>query len=502
MGEKTRQCAGISATGNWYIDAGIVGFLRYLYEDLNYSREEIEKLVNGEICINERVLSDFGLALWLDKLYYKPNKKEEDENRTSWNSFKNELIEEWKNKDENNRNLDALRCFLKEKFCGNTKFKIPDKVRLRPGMLFNFKFFNVSKLKKCVMFDDFYNYMTNKEKVNEEQIFDKTINKFLPSAAEFPNEFMRSIPLNELENHIPYFKVFLLSFEKAFVKIEQRWYFFHSPDIMDSFKENVDLAFKENVDLARNKSRNKSGNDNFVNAVITESKWINDNWQVIIHSGFDNRNQEIRGVKFLPLDVATAKILKSNNFKERPYVLLKEFPVAEEPNYKVYTNALELLVEHKPLSAFMISFMLRAVNDDDFKKEFDKSYYDGIYWATAEILHSLQESDIESKSDEIFNKIKRAEVALTKLLETSKYDQDTAKKYFLSLAEAAIKNNVYEFKFIILKLLQNVIDSTAEADKKGIRKHVTRLLDYINQIENKFQPKTVPILISLYKMLE
>jgi len=91
---------------------------------------------------------------------------------------------------------------------------------------------------------------------------------------------------------------------------------------------------------------------------------------------------------------------------------------------------------------------------------------------------------------------------LTKLLETSKYDQDTAKKYFLSLAEAAIKNNVYEFKFIILKLLQSVIDSTAEADKKGIRKHVKYLLDYINQIEKKFQPKTVPILISLYKMLE
>ncbi|MFP3131626.1 MAG: hypothetical protein RXR51_08650 [Nitrososphaeria archaeon] len=265
---------------------------------------------------------------------------------------------------------------------------------------------------------------------------------------------------------------------------------------MDSFKKNVDLAFKENVDLARN----KSGNDNFVNAVISESQWINTNWQVIIHSGFDNRNQEIRGVKFLPLDVATAKILKSNNFKERPYVLLKEFPVAEEPNYKVYTNALELLVEHKPLSAFMISFMLRAVNDDDFKKEFDKSYYDGIYWATAEILHSLQESDIDSKSDKIFKEIKLAEVALTKLLETSKYDQDTAKKYFLSLAEAAIKNNVYEFKFIILKLLQSVIDSTA--DKKGIRKRVTYLLDYINRIENKFQPKTVPILISLYKMLE
>jgi|GEM_PF-4235593 len=487
MGEKTRPCAGISATGNWYIDAGIVGFLRYLYEDLNYSREEIEKLVNGEICINERVLSDFGLALWLDKLYYKPNKKEEDENRTSWNSFKNELIEEWKNKDENNRNLDALRCFLKEKFCGNTKFKIPDKVRLRPGMLFNFKFFNVSKLKKCVMFDDFYNYMTNKEKVNEEQIFDKTINKFLPSAAEFPNEFMRSIPLNELENHIPYFKVFLLSFEKAFVK-NQRWYFFHSLNIMYSFKISVILA------------GNKSGNDNFVDTVITESKWIDNNWQVIIHSGFDNRNQEIRGVKFLPLDVATVKILNSNKFKKWPYVLLKEFPVAEEPNYKVYINALELLVEHEPLSAFMISFMLRAVKDEDFKKEFDKSYYYGIYWATAEILHYLQESDIDSKSDKIFKKIKLAEVALTKLLETSKYDQDTAKKYFLSLAEAAIKNNVYEFKFIILKLLQSIIDSTA--DKEGTRKLVTYLLDYINQIENKFQPKTVPILISLYEMLK
>jgi len=187
-------------------------------------------------------------------------------------------------------------------------------------------------------------------------------------------------------------------------------------------------------------------------------------------------------------------------FKERPYVLLKEFPVAEEPNYKVYTNALELLVEHKPLCAFMISFMLRAVNDDDFKKEFDKSYYDGIYWATAEILHYLQESDIESKSDKFFKKIKLAEVALTELLKTSKYDQDTAKKYFLSLAEAAVKNNVYEFKFIILKLLQSIIDSTA--DKKGIRKRVTYLLDHINQIENKFQPKTVPILISLYKMLE
>ncbi len=482
MEQKTRSCAGISATGNWYIDAGIVGFLRYLHEDVNYSKEEIKNLVYGNSCIDERVLSDFGLALWLDKLKLKRELSEKEENRTNWENFKNKLKEEWKNRE--NKDLKALTSFLKEKFCNGTEFKIGENVSLRAGMLFNFKFFNTSKLKNCTMFDDFYNYMTNKEISKEEQIFDKTINKFLPSVTEFPNEFIRSITLNDLENHIPNFRVFFLSFERAFVNLG-RWYFFHSPDIMESF--NISL------NLTENKSRNDS-------VVTAESEWTYYNFQVIIYSGFDNKNQEIAGVSFLPLDVATAKILKSNTFKKRLRSLLREFPVAEESGNNAYTNALELLVEKKPLSAFMISLMLRAFKDENFKKEFDNAYYYGIYWATAEMLHRLPESSILSESDKIFRRVKNVYSSFKKLLETSKYDKNTVKNYFLNLTEAALKNNVYEFKFIILRLLQDIIDSTT--DKEDARRHVTYLLNYMNLIENNFQPKTVPILTSLYEMLK
>src|SRR3989344_3914613 len=261
VNDKNMDNTKLEFTGNWFIDAGMLGFVNLMEEvygwdlaelnqrisdnkDLvyygyfplayayqNFSNIQLSKIRDPEAkkdIKNElkdiKDMPEIGEALNKKKkqkiLYYEIEKIKNNGAAEKIKSLREELLKKFE--ETNPKNENFFRLPLSNKFFTNFLF-------FQPG-------WDLSKQEKA-----FYSVVKSDDSVNELKNIGKTLNKFLLTQKDFNNEFYTSaLPVSMFQN-IKFIFVYLLCFDEGFVKNNQnnplpRSFLFYSPNLNFSHK--------------------------------------------------------------------------------------------------------------------------------------------------------------------------------------------------------------------------------------------------------------------------
>ncbi|MGC9084004.1 MAG: hypothetical protein ACP5ME_12605 [Anaerolineae bacterium] len=388
QGDDVWPCSGrvpIVATGNWYLDAGIVGFLRTLRGWSFEDDDELRGVLNGDVPC-ERLLFDFSFAFWHSRV-----EQGEGEGAGMLEDLRKGIRESWKNAASQGYGPDIARSNL---------VKLVDEYQERAGspsgesesggssgggdgsprrifrssrFLTNFEFDNPSVKDQRMRIEKFIDYLSagwrNKD-------LDRALLKLLPSVEESRNEFLRVLTLRDLVGKVhPLSHAFLISFEMGIVDARGAGYgnlYFHSPDIESSYRIQEELALRlegagHGDDLTGTLA------DALKRLVEAKGQWVLQNLTVV-EMGSPN-NQRIGRVKYYPFDECAARILTCDRCGE--FVLGDFLRRAES------IDGLSGLSGLMPLSMYAVEWVREAIYGGGVRKhEFLLS------WAAADVVRA------------------------------------------------------------------------------------------------------------------
>lgn len=350
----------LSFTGNWYIDLGILG-MRILFDEargisdkVNFRLDNRDNFIKSFLVvyltkvIGEQLRNNLGkkpdrekyeefLNLLKDKRkkYFKKifsnrlySKNIEEVIDSVFKNFQHPLVDEVINRklpsnEKKNQNETYLQFVKKQR----------DKKRLWLDSNFykNFPFFNPST-KIDRQKENIIRFFTRGEEVIDKDRkvvpveFFKTLNKFLPSYNEFPNNFFVSTSLNDIVSQMNIqdyiFYASILSIPYAFVDIRGVNYAFYSPD--------GEFSFAVNLRLKKYLEREEEKNDNEILKITwrsiidvlleQKSEWALNDMYLISYRRI--RNEGVEGVEYIGVDKQKAKIVIDDDFREKLNVSL------------------------------------------------------------------------------------------------------------------------------------------------------------------------------------
>lgn len=414
-------------TGNWFIDAGILGFVNLMEEVYGWDLEKIQEMIIKE---PEKVYYGFfpiAFVYYNNKLTNKESKKPRCEEL-------NNILGNLSSKN-NQEIFDKAWKFIIKNYFDSTK----GRVNLRSKGLFfyfqNFLFFQPSwkEKKQKEGFQEILGLMELKSEVLKN--IDRTVNKFLPSADEFSNlPYTKSfIEISALKQILPNSNfIFILTFPFAFIPIrsEKDNMFFYSP--------NIDLTYKVNKKLKTyiKEMEEKRPYDSIFritwNAVLdsvieTESIWSIENMYIITYTL--GKKQKIFNVMYVGIPKLQASLLvddvirenlnkniqfRSKNFKGNGYCWLIEEFIKGKPLYPIILSHANLVLNEgvslkKDISLYSLIVEAKILEFKTKNKKnnlFSADYFDNYKFLINEIkdevrFTSFRASHINQISEDI-----------------------------------------------------------------------------------------------------
>ena len=436
-------------TGNWFIDAGILGFVNLMEEVYGWDLEKLQEMIAKE---PEKVYYGyFPIAF----VYYNILKNTATTNNlkcpkdyviTSAAYNKNVIFEEsWK--------------FIENNY--SEKGRIPLSSKGEFYYFHNFLFFQPKwkkeKQKEC------FKQILGLEEVKEEVLIwlDKTVNKFLPSESKFFNIYYTKAPLelSALQNIIPQSAIFILTFPIGFISIRSK------KDRTLFYSSNIEFTYKVNKKIQNLLMRRREKRSIFAiswSAIIDtltelKSQWALENMYLISYK--IGKNQELFNVEFIGIPKLQASILLDDKIRENLNKIIQYRKIKDKFDE---LWLLEEFIKGKSLFPIILSHVTLVLNDDiyfnhsaclssliveanilNFKdvKNNKKSIFSDCYFDNYKSLLSEIKKDIRysSLNASIINQISD--------------DSDTKKRIARELINALKAKDKNMFLYILLKNL-------------------------------------------------
>jgi len=404
---KINQVSELEFTGNWFIDAGILGFANLMEKVYGWNLEDLQKRISKE---PEKIYYGyFPIAF----VYY--NLLEQNKFNNLKDPKKANIVFSTPQKIEF---FEAAWEFIENNYLQKEKGRIPLSSSHEFYYFHNFLFFqprwNKDKQKAA-----FKQLLGLEEKVNEEVLLyiDKTINKFLPSKEEFSNiPYTESlITLSTLKKISIYAPIFILTFPIGFLSLE------NEKDKTLFYSPNLEFSYKVNKRIQLTKEKVKKGGSilkltwNAIIATLTElkSQWTLENMYLISYK--IGRNQQLFDVKYIGIPKLQASILiddtirynlnnkiqfRSKNFDNNKCWLLEEF-IKGRSLYPTILNHVNLVVNeetHLRWSPSLYSLITGAKILEFRRKNKGKSLFSNDFFDTYKSLTNEIKKDVRYTS--------------------------------------------------------------------------------------------------------
>jgi len=482
-------------TGNWFIDAGVLGFVNLMEEVYGWDLKEIVRSIDREkfyytyfIYYIKKTTFDWINRQDLSKGIDEDKKSEF--NKTKENLFKEieKIIEKILKSNSKDKNVkeqiievnDSIRKAIKDSFkeykdylkksFSNNKKTILQKIDeigiiINEPFFQNLNFLNPTKNKKGKEIEvlNAFEKMIFEYKIKDKltkNALDKTISKYLFSEEEFTNiPYCKIQTLNDLDKLTNYPSIiFLLSFPIVFNRIFDRNIFFYTNNLESCYHIN------KNIKIRIGKAENRSSDAIFkitwesIIDYITEQKGIFslENMYLIEYENIQQQN--LIGVEYIGIPKLQASILLDDTIRENlnrsiQYRkikkqfewkwLLEEF-IKGKPLYPIILGHINLALNEEiipNLSTCLYSLILEA-NMSEFKAEkekqngnlFSENYFDNYKSLINEIKEDLRFTSFKAS---LINQISK--------------DMDTKKRIARELFNALKARDKNIFLNILLK---------------------------------------------------
>jgi len=351
-------------TGNWFIDAGILGFVNLMGEV--YEFKDNNTLLTLPTTNPEKTLDAFYYAYiryhmretikkFLNKVQPKGRSKKAQEifkrkeetlilieqffQRVRFEGIKNvdrrEIRKQILHENEELRKLfvnsfEEFNSELKKNTSQNKKTPV-ETVKARLGIILeipffqNLNFLNPSKnikggeLKVLESFEKLIYEKKIKTK-GTHNVLDKTISKFMFAEEEFPNESYGKLPtVEDLEKFCPLTQIYLLSFPVPFVQVSYRGYqsnvLFYTPSFSSTY--NIMKRLKTKIKMARNNSHDvfKITWGSVIDEIVeSKSKFSLEHMYLIEYQGLDR--QSLINVEYIGIPKLHASIILDDDIRD------------------------------------------------------------------------------------------------------------------------------------------------------------------------------------------
>jgi CRISPR-associated protein Cst1 len=345
-------------TGNWFIDAGILGFINLMEEVYGWDLDKLKYMLKEK---PEIVYYGYFPIAYIHYNKNQSNPFLENKDLPIFTSTSKEKIFE-----------DAWG-FIEKQYKAKNKERIDLRCSGNFRMFTNFLFFQ-PRWNKEKQKDSFMQILGLKNIQHDVlKDIDKTINKFLPSVEEFTNLFYTKsfITLETLLVFHPHSFVFILSFPLAFQNVSprnQEGVFFYSPDLEFTYK----ISRKFSIFLKRLGDKSKLIRITWKividSAIETQSLWTLENMYLISYQ-LDNK-QNFTRVEYVGIPKIQANIIidetirenlnKSVQLRENKCWLLEEFLKGRSlyPIVLNYINEVLNLRNYKGLNYYSMFYSL------------------------------------------------------------------------------------------------------------------------------------------------
>jgi len=487
----------LNFTGNWFIDAGILGFVNLMEEVYGW---DLEKILEQKISKEKFFFSYFIYYIkktsidWINRQNL--IKETKNEIKEKFNEKKRELIKSIKNlefpSDKNDYNEiknelinfnNKIKKLIIEKFkdylpylkksLSNNKRTIVEKIE-EIGIIFNEPFFqslnfvNPTKNKKgkeenvVKSFKEMIFNFKIKDELTKDAL-DKTISKFLFSEKKFPNIiYCRISTIKELNEIIKNEAIiFLLSFPIAFSKIFDRYVFFYT--------NNLELCYSINkkIKIFLERFTEKNVNIfkmtwNFIIDTLVEYKasFTLENMYLIEYKQI--QQQELKNVEYIGIPKLQAQVLLDDQIRNALNVYLQ----VKGKNFKGPKNVwlLEEFIKGKPLYKAALNHIKIRLSKDIFTLNYAIFYALLLNAAILEFKEkqnkSLFSDDFLSKNyKEIVQQVKQefpsAYYYATQVIPKHIKELKERERIAYLLLDALYGNNKARFLNILLKKLNN-----------------------------------------------
>jgi len=530
FGEYSSGFNELQFTGNWFIDAGILGFVNLMEEVYGWDLEELQKIVVR--IPNEKLLSQFTYAFWykvikdtterwLDKDLFKNKdlKKNGIDPQELKKSIKEHILNEIYRKNEElrvsvmeiegtkniiasfNRFVKDLmntkfleyEIYLKKVFAQNKKTLL-DQLKSVGIIGYNDFFTNLSIFNPSsnvagkeenilTLFDKLIweGYVRKDKKIKNipTNVLDKSLSPFIYSASDFHNEYYgKPTTLRTLEV-ITSIKpvVYLLTVPFSFVWISGKNYLFYAPDIKFAYHVNKKLRYyiKNVGSLSNEKNIFKITWNAILDTLIEyKSQYSLENMYILEFSGI--QNQQIQNVDYIGILKLQASIIIDDTIRD---ALNKNIPV-KTSNGRIEERVwiLEEFIKNKPLLPHLIHhihiYLADRINRTNYVGKRSLVYASIVDAKIREFGgdNRLFGEGFFKRYREILTEIKddaRWAFSITKAFKDLFEDQDERKSYANLLLTAIRRNDKYRFVNTLLK---------AFTEKKSENKNIKNLVNF------------------------
>ncbi|MGB9831563.1 MAG: hypothetical protein ACPLSP_05780, partial [Fervidicoccus fontis] len=364
-----QESSTLQFTGNWFIDAGILGFVNLMEEVYGWDLDKLRNMLKEKPEIV--YYGYFPIAY----VHYNKNQSNPflgEEKLPNFTSTSKEKI------------FENAWSFIESQYKAKNKERIDLKASGKFYMFKDFLFFQPKWNKEEK--NSFMKILGLKDIESNDNVLkhiDKTINKFLPSVDKFSNLFYTGsfITSETLLAFHPYSLVFILSFPLAFIRnVLPGDLFFYSPDLEFTYKINRKLS------ILLKRLKDKSGLIRITwktvidSAIETQSLWTLENMYLIRYKLGKNQNiidAEYVGIPKIQASVIIDEVIRENlnrsvQLKENKYWLLEEF-VKGKSLYPIALNYINEVLNSKNYKSFYYFSMLYSLIVDSKILEFRES---------------------------------------------------------------------------------------------------------------------------------
>ena len=401
-------CSGkieLAATGNWYLDASAVGFLRIL-KGWTFEEEPMD-IIEGRVPC-DLLLFDYSFAFWSRRI----NDDVDDERaRAVLGGLRSRMKEEWMRARDGGRTAPAdaeeILVGLVEEYRerleeiratadaggGNDRNNLAIFKSAPGGFLTNFEFDNTMVKEPAERIRRFVEYLKGEDRrIVEERALDRALIKLLPSAEEFSNEFLGNLTVRDLMKDVsPLAHVFLISIEAGLVQVrtpQNNYVYFHSPDLSLSYRIQEAIASRQEAAGAGDSALVGSLADALEDLVELEAQWTLENLLMVRLGSI--RNQMVSRASYYPFDRCAAEILLSNGRALDDF--MRDICIGRScarGNEGLWISGLSGLVEWRPLSIHSVEWLREQVAGGRGERRERPEFL--LSWAAADVTRARRE---------------------------------------------------------------------------------------------------------------
>jgi len=405
-------------TGNWFIDAGILGFVNLMEEVYGdawqNSNETFLNILVKRSSSSDEIKGLFIYAFWyktirdtvlrwIGKDNFKKKilknkynikaeelteniKKKVSESIYSWHSKKTSsmdnrndfysLLREFNNylKGVLEKNYSPYKDALKKIYASNRK-NILENLNTIGIIAYNSFFTNLSFFnpasnkfgKEKEVFDKFDNFLNNyfvRDDRFASDLFDKSLSPFVYSASDFKNQlYGKPQTLKSIERAFGINPAYyILSFPLAFLWMKGKYYMFYAQDLRFTYSVNKRLKDLIQRSIKNGKSSVFEITWNIIIDKINEYKAISSLENMYIVEYSDITNQQINNVEYIGISKLQASLIIDDHIRE---YLNKSIPTPKKvKNKTIWVWLLEEFIKNKPLMLHIVNYIHGKISGD------------------------------------------------------------------------------------------------------------------------------------------